>query len=210
MKEWMWSGKPWQAFKNVAIILSFSLNMVFLIFLILAGFYIIPVVNSIAEPIVGGLHQSFVDMGQARIVRTIVVEDTIPVVFDLPLQTTTNARLTEPVPMNIPTTFVLPGGGGFINGNVSFELPAGTDLPVQFDITVPVSQTVPVNLAVTVDIPLDETELGEPFNNLQAIFDPLNDFLANMPSTNGELYDRLVNSIGEQEAAESVEQASKR
>lgn len=210
MKEWMWSGKPWQAFKNVAIILSFSLNMVFLIFLILAGFYIIPVVNSIAEPIVGGLHQSFVDMGQARIVRTIVVEDTIPVVFDLPLQTTTNARLTEPVPMNIPTTFVLPGGGGFINGNVSFELPAGTDLPVQFDITVPVSQTIPVNLAVTVDIPLDETELGEPFNNLQAIFDPLNDFLTNMPSTNGELYDRLINSIGEQEAAESVEQASKR
>ena len=208
MKEWLWSGKPWQAFKNVAIILSFTLNIVFLIVVIVVAFYIIPVVDSIAEPIVGGLHQSFVDMGEAHIVRTIAVEDTIPVVFDLPVETTTIAKLTEPVPMSIPTTFVLPGGGGFINGNVSFELPAGTDLPVHFSTMVPVSQTVPVNLNVTVDIPLNETELGGPFGELQALFTPLDAFLTNLPSTNSEMYDRIINSVGEQEAADAVEQAS--
>ncbi len=208
MKEWLWSGKPWQAFKNVAIVTSFGLNMVLLIFLIIAAFYIIPVVDSIAEPLVGGLHQSFVDMGEARIVRTIEVNDTIPVVFDLPLHTETNARLTQPVPMSIPTTFVLPGGGGYINGNVSFELPVGTDLPVAFNITVPVSQTVPVNLAVTVDIPLDETELGEPFTNLRALFEPLDNFLTNLPSSNSEVYQRVINSAGSQEEPEAVEQAT--
>jgi hypothetical protein len=208
MKEWVWSGKPWQAFKNVAIILSFTLNIMLLVVVILAAFYIIPMVNSIVEPIVGGLHQSFVDMGKAHIVRTISVEDTIPVVFDLPLETTTNVKLTDPVPMSIPTTFVLPGGGGFINGNVSFELPAGTDLPVHFNIMVPVSQTVPVKLNVIVDIPLEETELGEPFDNLQALFDPLNAFFTNLPSTNGEMYERIINSVDEEGAAEAIEQAS--
>lgn len=208
MKEWLWSGKPWQAFKNVAIILSFTLNIVLLIVLILSAFYLIPVMNSIAEPLVGGLHQSFVDMGEAHIVRTIAVEDTIPVVFDLPVETTTIAKLTEPVPMSIPTTFVLPGGGGFINGNVSLELPVGTDLPVHFSTMVPVSQTVPVNLNVTVDIPLKETELGGPFEELQVLFTPLDAFLTNLPSTNSEVYDRIINSVGGQEAADAVEQAS--
>jgi hypothetical protein len=176
--------------------------------LIISAFYVVPVIDSIAEPLVGGLHQSFIDMGEARIVRTIEVEDSIPVVFDLLLQTETNARLTQPVPMNIPTTFVLPGGGGYINGNVSFELPAGTDLPVAFNITVPVSQTVPVNLAVTVDIPLEETELGEPFANLTALFEPLDNFLTNLPSSNSEVYQRVINSAASQEEPEAVQQAS--
>ncbi len=201
MDEWLWSGKPWQAFKNVAIILSFGLNIVLLIALIVAAFYIIPIVNAIAEPMVGGLHQSFVDMSDAHIVRTIAVEDSIPVIFDLPVETVTDAELVEPVPMNIPTQFVLPGGGGFINGNVSFELPAGTKLPVQFSTIVPVSQTVPVKLAVAVDIPLEETELNEPFADLQELFAPLDAFLTNLPSSNTEVFNRLVRSTGEPDEA---------
>ncbi len=201
MDEWLWSGKPWQAFKNVAIILSFGLNIVLLIALIVAAFYIIPIVNAIAEPMVGGLHQSFVDMSDAHIVRMIAVEDSIPVIFDLPVETVTDAELVEPVPMNIPTQFVLPGGGGFINGNVSFELPAGTKLPVQFSTIVRVSQTVPVKLAVAVDIPLEETELNEPFADLQELFAPLDAFLTNLPSSNTEVFNRLVRITGEPDEA---------
>lgn len=208
MKQWIWSGKLWTAFKNTAIFFSFAINILLLVFLILTISSMLPLANSLAQPLVGGLHQSFVDMSEANITRTIVVQDSIPVVFDLPVQTETVAVLTQPVPMSIPTTFVLPAGGGFINGNVSFELPVGTELPVRFDITVPVSETVPIEMAVAVNIPLEETELNAPFTDLQALFAPINRLLLGLPESNAEFFERLVN--GNEGAVQEVpaEQAS--
>ncbi|MBK9050693.1 MAG: hypothetical protein IPL78_07200 [Chloroflexi bacterium] len=167
MRKFVWEGTPWQAFKNFAILFSFVVNIITVIVLLIAAPLIIPIVNDIAEPIVGGLNDSFVDMGEAHIVQTIEVNDTIPVVFTLPLSTTTNVRLTAPVPIRAQTTFNLPDGGGTINGIVSLTLAEGLELPVALNLIVPVSQTVPVNLAVAVDIPLAETELGVHFRDLQ-------------------------------------------
>jgi hypothetical protein len=207
MKEWLWSGKPWQAFKNFAIIFSFVLNMIFLVLLILGALYIIPVVNDVAEPVVSGLNDSFEEMENAHITQLISIDDQIPVVFDLPVQTATTATILEPVPMNIPTQFVLPGGGGYINGNVSFSLPAGTQLPVQLDVVVPVSQTVPIAMEVPVDIPLSATELSQPFGNLRRLFAPLDSLLTNLPSTNAEAYQRLMSTMDDQQEASPAEQA---
>lgn len=208
MKSWFWSGKPWQAFKNFALIFSFLLNVLFFIALVLVLVNVIPVVNGIAEPIVSGLNQSFVEIGAAHIVRTVEVEDTIPVEFDLTVDTETVALLTEPVPMTIPTTFVLPGGGGFINGSVTIELPAGTGLPVKFNTTVPVRESVPVKLAVSVDIPLEETELAEPFADLQALFAPLDEFLTKLPSTNDEAAGRFWQALSPDKSEPGIEQAT--
>ena len=208
MKEWLWSGRPWQAFKNFAIIFSFVLNMVFLVLLILVAFYIIPVVNDVVEPVVSGLNDSFEEMESAHIRQTIAIDDEIAVVFQLPLRTQTVTTIIEPVPMNIPTQFVLPGGGGFINGNVSFALPAGTELPVQLDIVVPVSQTVPIVMEVLVDIPLSETELSQPFGDLRRLFAPLDSLLTNLPSTNAEFYERLRAAMETEPVALPAEQAN--
>lgn len=195
MRKVIWEGTPWQAFKNFAIIFSFVMNLITLIVLLIAAPLIIPIVNDIAEPIVGGLNDSFVDMSEAHIVQTIEVNDTIPVVFTLPLSTTTSVRLLEPVPIRTQTSFVLPDGGGTINGMVNLTLEAGLELPVALNIVVPVSQTVPVNLAVGVDIPLAETELGAPFRNLQGIFSPLDGLIRGLPSSNDEFYDRIQGSV---------------
>jgi hypothetical protein len=208
MKEWLWSGKPWQAFKNFAIMFSFVMNMIFLAMLILAAFYIIPVMNEVAEPVVSGLNDSFEEMENAHIRQTIGIEDEISVVFELPVRTETVTTIVQPVPMNIPTQFVLPGGGGFINGNVSFALPAGTELPVQLDIVVPVSQTVPVVMDVPVDIPLSETELSQPFGDLRQLFAPLDSLLTNLPSTNAEFYERLRAAMQSEPEAPPAEQAN--
>lgn len=208
MSEWFWSGKPWQAFKNFAILFSFTMNLILLIILLISAPLIIPIVSRIAAPLVSGLNQSFVEMGEANIVRTIEVHDDIPISFELPVSAETDVLVTESVPMALPTSFVLPAGGGTINGTVFFELPEGMLLPVQFDIVVPVDQTVPVNLAVDVDIPLAETELGPPFEDLQALFAPLDHFLSNLPASNRELYQRLLDS-GRLAAAEpTVDQAT--
>ncbi|MDX1616785.1 MAG: hypothetical protein R3300_20930 [Candidatus Promineifilaceae bacterium] len=192
MKGWIWSGKPWQAFKNFAILFSFAVNLVLLLAILLAGPLLLPALNQVALPLVGGLNQSFVEMGEARIVRTVAVEDTIPIQFELPVSTTTTAEIVEPVPMSVPTSFVLPGGGGTINGTVFFDLPAGTQLPVSMELVVPVDQQVPVELAVDVEIPMQETELGRPFGQLQRLFAPLERFLRGLPADNGELGRRLL------------------
>jgi hypothetical protein len=189
--KWLWDGKPWQAFKTFAIIFSFTVNVILLIVLLLIAPLILPIVNNIAVPIVGGLNQSFVDMGEAKITRTIQVDDTIPINFTLPLATTTSVRLTEPVPLNVNARFVLPGGGGTINGLVELTLPANLELPVYLDIVVPVSQTIPVHLAVDVNIPMNETELGPPFNDLQAIFTPLDNLLLRLPDNEADLFQRI-------------------
>ena len=199
MRKYLWEGTPWQAFKNFAIIFSFIVNIITVLVLLIAAPLIIPIVNDIAEPIVGGLNDSFVDMGEAHIVQTIQVQDTIPVVFTLPLSTTTSVRLTAPVPIQAQTTFSLPDGGGTINGIVSLTLAEGLELPVALNLIVPVNQTVPVDLAVQVDIPLADTELGPPFRNLQGIFSPLNGLIRGLPSSNGELFERVSSTVTEPE-----------
>lgn len=200
----IWQSRPWQAFKNVAIIFSFIVNLVLVLVILLALPLLIPGLNSIVQPLVGGLSNSFVQMDEASIERTIAVDDQIPVVFTLPLQQETEVTLIEPVPMSVPASFVLPGGGGTINGTVTLQLPVGTSLPVALDLQVPVSTTIPVQLDVGVDIPLQETELATPFNTLRELFQPLDRFLNGLPQSNDDLYERLSNRNEENEAPSPI------
>ncbi|RMH00147.1 MAG: hypothetical protein D6706_04430 [Chloroflexi bacterium] len=208
-KKWVWEGKPWQAFKTFAIFFSFAMNLVLLIVLLLIAPLIIPIVNDIAKPIVGGLNSSFVDMSTATISRTIEVNDEMPISFTLPLSTTTSVRVVEPVRLDgVPAQFILPGGGGAINGEVFLALPEGLELPVQLSLDVPVDQTIPVQLAVGVQIPLSETELGVPFNKLQALFGPLDAMLNGLPASNEELLDRVLGRAPAPRSLETVESVS--
>ncbi|MCD4685080.1 MAG: hypothetical protein K8S97_03985, partial [Anaerolineae bacterium] len=138
----------WNAFKTVALMVSFTVNMVLLIVLMIVMMQIFHIKNGILEPLIDGLHGNFVGMDEAVIERTIEVEDVIPVQFDLPLNQSTNVVLTADVPIAASASFTLPGGGGVINGRVDIVLPEGLVLPVQLDMIVPVDTTIPVNLPV--------------------------------------------------------------
>ncbi len=203
MREWIWSGKPWQAFRNFAIVFSFVANIFFIVLLIAVVTLIIPSLKKVAEPMVSVMNQSFADINDAHIIRTIHVEDTIPINFELPVSTGTEVVLTEAVPMAVNTSFVLPGGGGTINGTVFFELPTGTILPVQLDLVVPVNQTIPVELTVDVDIPIEETELNEPFGDLQSIFRPLGEVLSRLPADNQDALKRAIRGTSELDVDDS-------
>jgi hypothetical protein len=113
----------------------------------------------------------------------------------IPLNTATNVRLVEDVPLSVNATFVLPGGGGSINGNVILSLPSGTELPVALDLNVPVSQTVPVVMDVPVQIELSQTELGVPFDKLQGLFTPLDALVGNLPESNEEFFQRTTDAV---------------
>lgn len=205
-KNWLWTGKPWQAFKTFAIFFSFFMNLILLVVLLVATPLIIPIVADVAAPLVGGLNRSFVDMNAASIERTIQVDDNLDIAFSLPLETTTNVVVMQDVALEgVPAQFVFPGGGGAINGRVYLSLPEGLMLPVQLDLDVPVNQTIPVELAVDVDIPLNETDLGDPFNRLQSLFGPLDSLLRGLPASNDELFQRITQrATNADEAIESA------
>jgi hypothetical protein len=68
-----------------------------------------------------------------------------------------------------------------INAPANIVLPAGLELPISLDITVPVDQEVPVVLEVPVDIPLNQTELHDPFVGLQEVVEPYQGMLGGLP-----------------------------
>jgi len=59
-----------------------------------------------------------------------------------------------------------------VNALTTIVLPQGTNLPIVLNLIVPVAQVVPVALTVEVDIPLEQTQLHEPFVGLQEVVKP--------------------------------------
>ncbi|HES57858.1 MAG TPA: hypothetical protein ENO21_00325 [Firmicutes bacterium] len=179
-----------EAFWNLASLISMTMNVVLLAALILLGGQFFAIKDVVSNQLIGGLYDNFVKMDAASIVTTITVEDTItvqdtiPVVFDLPLNQDTNVILTQNTPINNATIFL---NGARVPLNL--VLPKGTALGIRLDMTVPVSQTIPVTLnvpirmEVPVDIPLNQTELHEPFAGLQAVVGPYRELLAETPDS---------------------------
>jgi hypothetical protein len=185
----------WNAFKNVALLFSFIINLVLVITLVIVVLQIFQI-KAIVEPLIDGLHASFVGLDAATIDRVIPVRDEIPISFTLPLEQTTNVVLTAPVPLTVAAQFDLPGGGGRINGTVNINLPQGLILPVTLDLDVPVNTTVPVNLDVRAVIPLRDTQLHDAFNNLRGLLEPFVRALDNLPGNAGEGWTYLSQLLG--------------
>ncbi|MBN2305786.1 MAG: hypothetical protein JXQ72_14990 [Anaerolineae bacterium] len=184
----------WNSFKTVALLISFTVNMVLLVVLLIVLMQIFQIKNGILEPLIDGLHANFVGLDQAVIERTIAVDDEIPVVFDLPLNQATNVILTEDVPIAASATFTLPGGGGMINGRVDIVLPTGLILPVQLNMIVPVDTRLAISLPVEVSIPLRETQLHQPFDNLRNLLEPYVRVLDNLPSAWDDVPDFIIDA----------------
>ncbi len=174
----------WLAFEKFAIFFSFMVAFILVMVLLVAAFVVwrgMPMIQSLrtdlACPLIADVNGLVTDLDNAVITRTIHISQTIPVRFDLELDKNLNVRLTQGVPLNRPTTFTLPAGGGQINGTVHLNLPKGQSLPVHMRMTVPVDQNLPVEMDVPVTIPLKETELGPVTAKLKALLTPYMDLL---------------------------------
>lgn len=177
----------WDAFKNVAIIFSFIVNFILVLVLLLTPRPVFMAKSDVAEPLLIDLDTAFAALGETKIESTVNIEDTMPVVFDLPLAQNTNVVLVQPVPIQAPATFVLPTGGGAIHGTVQLVLPKGLTLPVSLNMMVPVSTTVPVVMEVPVEIPLAEAGMGPAIERLRAVFQPISGALQSLPDSPEEL-----------------------
>lgn len=184
----------WDAFKNWALLLSFIVNLTLIIVILIIVQQIFAIKSGILEPLVTGLHSSFVGLDEARIITNIVVKDEIPVRLNIPLQQDTTVVLTEAVPLNVPAAFTL-GDGTTLRGRVNITLPVDLALPVRLNLNVPVDQPLPITLNVPVDIPLQDTQLHDVADRLRGIFDPLVRLVGNLPNNWNEAGQLALNVI---------------
>jgi len=163
-------------FWTVASVISITVNLIlFIIVLTLLSnvrkFNMGSALN-IGSSVLGGLYTNFEKMDRAHITSTIPVQTTIPVKFDLQLNQQTDVVLSQDVTISNARVTVNTGGLNITNALTTIVLPQGTTLPIVLNLTVPVDTSVPVVLNVNVDIPLDQTQLHEPFSGLQQVIKP--------------------------------------
>ncbi|MEP7137295.1 MAG: hypothetical protein ABI904_20395 [Chloroflexota bacterium] len=126
-----------------------------------------------ANGLLGGLYNNFVKMDAASIKTTIHVEKEIPVQFSLNVSGPTDVVLSRDVVINGALVTVNTGGLNINRASANIVLPAGTVLPVTIqNLVVPVDQKVLAVLDVPVNIPLNQTELHDPFVGLQKVVEP--------------------------------------
>ncbi|PJF26589.1 MAG: hypothetical protein CUN53_07265 [Phototrophicales bacterium] len=168
--------------KNFMILFSFIVSLILVIVLVVLLLLIFDIKNNIATPLIGGLHSSFVGLDESTIDWTIPVRDRIPVVLNIPLETETVVVLTRAVPLAVNANITLPGVGQLNNATVFLQLPAGLELPVRLDLDVPVDEELDIALDVRAVIPISETQLHDPINNLRLLFEPIVRILDNLPA----------------------------
>jgi hypothetical protein len=171
------------AFWTVASVLSLAVNVVLIaLFLIvlkmLVGLQL--TVNDQVSGLLGGLYGNFVKMDQATISTNIAVQAPIALDFRVPVDRSRPTGLITEIELasdieigNVRVQINQPGTQFKLDSPATITLPARTKLPVYiqaFDI--PVQNTVPINLNVPVNIPLNQTQLHEPFRGLQQVVEP--------------------------------------
>lgn len=168
---------------NIGSALSIAINLILLVIVIILANQLFAIKEVVTNDLVGGLYYNFLLMDQAEISTTVQVQDTIPVQFDMPLNQQTIVVITEPTQINGARVSLSTGGLNITNAPADIVLPAGTELPIQLDLIVPVDTNIPVVLNVPVDIPLNETELHQPFVGLQEVVAPYYDTLNDLPDS---------------------------
>ena len=165
------------------------MNIILLVVLLVLGILIFEIKNEVAQPLVSGLHSSFVGLDNATIDTTIPVRDSIDLDLQVPLQTRTTVVLASEIPLAVDASIVL--NGQRVPVDVALALPEGLELDVFLDLTVPVQEPVPVELDVRAVIPLKNTQLHDVAENLRLQLEPLAFALHNLPNDFGEAADDI-------------------
>lgn len=171
-----WPFKFLPAFWTIASLLSMTVNIVLIVILLITFQMLGAIQNTTDDQVsglLGGLYTNFVKMDQANIRTNIHVEKEIPVQFSLNVSGPTNVTLSQPVTIGGALVTVQTGGLNIVNARATIVLPQDTLLPINIqNLVVPVDQKVLAVLDVPVDIPLDQTELHEPFVGLREVVQP--------------------------------------
>ncbi len=160
-----------RAYWDVSAGLSLVVNVILLAVLLLMAFQI-KTLKTTVNGLLSGLYNNFVEMDNASIATTIMVNAEIPVSFMLPVQQDTTVRLTQDTLLN-DAKVVINAGLFNINAPADVTLRKDTLLPIALTLNIPVQTTIPISIPVPVIIPLSQTQLHNPFAGLQNTIRPL-------------------------------------
>jgi hypothetical protein len=172
------AGKLLPAFWTVASVVSMTVNIILIVALIVVWRQLSSIValteqaTSMGTGLVGGLYSNFEKMDAAHIRTVIPIQTEVPVQFDLQVDQETSVVLSQDVTIKGARVTLQTGGLNILSAPTNIVLPAGTTLPIFLNLNVPVNTTVPIVMDVPVDIPLENTDLHEPFTGLQDILQP--------------------------------------
>lgn len=175
-------------FWTITGLMSLVVNLILIIVVILLGSQLFTLKKTLRDELIGKLYHNFALMDRASIKTTIPVSTTVPARFDLPVETDTTVVLTRETTIRGARVSLATGGLSIFSAPTDIILPAGTQLPVHLSLVVPVDQSIPVNLDVSVDIPLNQTELHEPFIGLQQTIAPYYEMIDKIPGTWAEVF----------------------
>ena len=174
-----YQGKFLPAFWTVTAIFSLLVNVILIALLISFGHHFFELKAHLTDGVVNGLSENLSLMDKAHIVTTVPFEttvqlqDTLPVVFDLPINQNTQLSLIQDTRIS--------GAMIYLNNTAvttDLTLPAKTPIQVNFNMTVPVSQsvpvdfTIPVSMLVPVDVAIDQTDLHQSIVGMQSAIEP--------------------------------------
>jgi len=171
------------AFWTVASLLSLTVNIILIAVLIYLGSQFSSIKRMVRDDVLAGLYTNFALMDQASIKTTIPIHTNVPAKFDLPLDTDTVVVLSKDTRIPGARVTLNTGGLTIVDAPTDITLPAGTRLPIHLTLQVPVDQEIPVDLSVGVNIPLNKTDLHQPFVGLQNLVAPYYVMVSKMPES---------------------------
>ncbi len=156
--------------------------MILIVVLILIANLLFTLKSVVETQLIGGLASNFQMMDQAQISTTVNISTYVPAKFILPLETDTTVTLVKDTEIQGAYVSLHTGGLTITKAQTNIVLPSGTILPIHLSLAVPVDQQIPVNLVVPVNIPLNQTELHQPFVGLQNVVQPYQKLLDGIPN----------------------------
>ncbi len=195
LQKLIYQGKYLPAFWTVACIFSLMVNALLLAILISFGHNFFELKALVAKGLVNGTSDSLALMDKAHIVTTVPVQttvqlqDNLPVVFDLPINQSTQLSLAQDTR--------IPGAVIYLNNTAvttDLTMPAGTSIQADFNMTIPVNTTVPISvtvpvaLQVPVDIAIEQTDLHQSIIGLQGIIEPYKTIMGSAFNSPKEFY----------------------
>jgi hypothetical protein len=159
-------------FWTIASVISLTVNIILIVVLVYLGSQLSNIKKMVRDDVLAGLYTNFALMDQASIKTTIPIHTEVPAKFDLPLDTDTVVVLSKDTRIAGARVTLNTGGLTIVNAPTDITLPAGTRLPIHLTLVVPVDQKIPVDLSVAVNIPLNKTDLHQPFVGLQNLVAP--------------------------------------
>jgi hypothetical protein len=163
-----------------AALVSFAINIIFLILIVLIGTRLFQFKTAAVEPLLEGVYSAVSQMDDVDVQTQVQVSSEVPVSFDVTVERDTVVTLSEPT--QIEGAYLSIRSATFsVDAPSTIDLPVGTQLPITMNLSIAVNTTIPVELTVPVEVTLSESDLQPAIEAIQDLVGPYQQLLDDVP-----------------------------